>query len=120
MRTRFCRHVCPRNLTFFDELGVLRLIFNLGEQELEDYYEENLGPLEKYDKEHNTNLLETLAVYLYASGDYNQAAMNMFVHVNTLRYRLKKVEEILGQDLRQLAVLVNLYTALQVKVMLGR
>jgi DNA-binding PucR family transcriptional regulator len=83
-------------------------------------YEENLGPLEKYDKEHNTNLLETLAVYLYASGDYNQAAMNMFVHVNTLRYRLKKVEEILGQDLRQLAVLVNLYTALQVKVMLGR
>jgi sugar diacid utilization regulator len=115
------RLLCRRDaLTFFDELGVLRLIFNLGEQELEDYYEENLGPLEKYDKEHNTNLLETLAVYLYASGDYNQAAMNMFVHVNTLRYRLKKVEEILGQDLRQLAVLVNLYTALQVKVMLGR
>ncbi|MDN5345505.1 MAG: hypothetical protein PWQ18_1619 [Clostridia bacterium] len=107
-------------LTFFDELGVLRLIFNQGEQELEDYYEETLGPVVKYDTEHNTNLVETLAVFLFASGDHNRAAENMFIHVNTLRYRLKKIEEILSQDLRQLEVLVNLYTALQVKVMLGR
>lgn len=108
------------NLTFFDELGVLRLIFNQGEQELEDYYEETLGVIQKYDAEHNTNLMETLATYLYASGDHNRAAENMFVHVNTLRYRLKKIEELLGQDLRRIDVLVNLYTAFQVKVLLGR
>ncbi|MDN5326659.1 MAG: hypothetical protein PWP41_1355 [Moorella sp. (in: firmicutes)] len=107
-------------LTFFDELGVLRLIFNQGEQELEDYYEETLGAIQKYDAGHNTNLMETLATYLSASGDYNRAAEEMFIHVNTLRYRLKKIEELLGQDLRRIDVLVNLYTALQVKVMLGR
>ncbi|WP_081214337.1 PucR family transcriptional regulator [Neomoorella thermoacetica] len=107
-------------LTFFDELGVLRLIFNQGEQELEDYYEETLGAIQKYDAKHNTNLMETLAAYLYASGDHNRAAEDMFIHVNTLRYRLKKIEELLGQDLRRIDVQVNLYTALQVKVMLGR
>ncbi|WP_406676253.1 PucR family transcriptional regulator [Moorella sp. ACPs] len=107
-------------LTFFDELGALRLIFNNGEQELEDYYEETLGVIQKYDAEHNTALMETLATYLYASGDYNRAAENMYIHVNTLRYRLKKIEELLGQDLRRIDVLVNLYTALQVKIMLGK
>lgn len=106
-------------LSFFDELGVLRLIFNQGEQELEDYYEETLGLIAKYDREHNTDLLATLTSFLYASGDHNRAAEDMFIHVNTLRYRLKKIEELLGQDLHRLDVLVNLYTALQVKVILG-
>ncbi|MGI9862153.1 helix-turn-helix domain-containing protein [Moorella naiadis] len=107
-------------LSFFDELGVLRLIFNQGEQELADYYEENLGLIVKYDREHNTDLLATLTAFFHASGDHNRAAEDMFIHVNTLRYRLKKVEELLGQDLRRLDVLVNLYTALQVKVLLGK
>ena len=107
-------------LSFFDELGVLRLIFNQGEQELEDFYEETLGLIAKYDHEHNTDLLPTLTTFLNASGDHNRAAEDMFIHVNTLRYRLKKIEELLGQDLRRLDVLVNLYTALQVKVILGR
>ena len=107
-------------LTFFDELGVLRLIFNQGEQELEDYYEETLGLIARYDREHNTDLLPTLTAFLYASGDHNQAAEDMFIHVNTLRYRLKKIEELLGQDIHRLDVLVNLYTALQVKVLLGK
>lgn len=107
-------------LTFYDELGALRLIFNNGEQELMDYYEETLGAIQKYDDEHNTNLMETLAAYLYSSADYQRAANSMYIHVNTLRYRLKKIEEILGQDLRRIDVLVNLYTAFQVKIMLEK
>lgn len=105
-------------LVFFDELGALRLIYNQGEQELIEYYEETLGPLERHDRHYNTSLVETLAAYLQASGDPGKAAEYLFIHVNTLRYRIKKIEELLSQDLRKLDVLSNLFVAFQVKTIL--
>lgn len=106
-------------LVFFDELGAVRLIYNQGEKDLSEYYEEVLGPLERHDQEHSTTLIETLAAYLQTSGDPVKAAEKLFVHANTLRYRLKKIEELLNQDVRRLDVQANLYIAFQVKTILS-
>jgi sugar diacid utilization regulator len=53
----------------------------------------------RYDAEHGTNLVETLRAWLDAFGDIPVAAAAMFVHVNTFRYRLRRLAEVGGIDL---------------------
>ncbi|EGO63722.1 PucR family transcriptional regulator [Acetonema longum] len=107
------------SISFFDELGVLRLVYNQGEQELKEYCQETLGLLEEYDRIYGADLLQTLIAFIYTSADFGKTAEALFVHVNTLRYRLKKIEEITGKDLKNLSVLANFHVALQIKTMLS-
>lgn len=72
-----------------------------------------LGALIDYDRAHGTDLLGTLRVYLRCSGSPTAAAERLHVHVNTLRYRIGRVEELLEVDLGDFANRVDLYLALQ-------
>jgi hypothetical protein len=55
--------------------------------------------LSAYDAEHGTNLVDTLRAWLDAFGDVAAASAGMFVHVNTFRYRLRRLAEVSGIDL---------------------
>lgn len=98
----------------FQDLGVMRLLLKLDQQELEDFRTEVLGALLKYDQENNLHLEETLLAYLSADGDLNLAGDRLFLHPNTLRYRLKKAAEVLDRDLASLENRMNLYVALKI------
>jgi purine catabolism regulator len=54
-----------------------------------------LGPIETYDTAHGTNLVATLDAYL-ATRNVALAARRLYVHYNTLKNRLIKIEEIIG------------------------
>ncbi|MFI6294159.1 PucR family transcriptional regulator [Nonomuraea sp. NPDC050790] len=58
-----------------------------------------LGALEAYDAAHQTDLLETLQAFLEESGNWTSTSERLHVHVNTLRYRLKRIEELTGRSL---------------------
>ena len=62
-----------------------------------------LGPLEAYDRDHGSELVRTLEVFLACSGSWHKAADEMFVHVNSLRYRISRIGELTGRDPRSLA-----------------
>jgi hypothetical protein len=62
-----------------------------------------LTPLLDYDADHGTELVRTLRVFLDCSGSWTRAAEAMFVHVNSLRYRMRRVEELTGRDMGSLA-----------------
>jgi hypothetical protein len=72
-----------------------------------------LGPLLDYDQEHGTELVRTLRVFLDCSGSWTKAADAIFVHVNSLRYRIRRVEELTGRDLGSLADQAALLLALR-------
>ncbi|MBW4717567.1 PucR family transcriptional regulator ligand-binding domain-containing protein [Saccharothrix sp. SC076] len=72
-----------------------------------------LGPVLDYDAEHGSDLVGTLRVFLDRGGSWTLAAAELHVHVNTLRYRVGRVAELLGADLSDFAVRVDLYLALQ-------
>src|SRR5262249_11364662 len=72
-----------------------------------------LAPLLAYDREHGTELVRTLRVFLDCSGSWTKAADAMFVHVNSLRYRIRRVEELTGRDLGSLADQAALLLALR-------
>jgi Purine catabolism regulatory protein-like family/PucR C-terminal helix-turn-helix domain len=72
-----------------------------------------LTPLLDYDADHGTELVRTLRVFLACSGSWTRAAEEMFVHVNSLRYRMRRVEELTGRDLGSLADQAALLLALR-------
>jgi hypothetical protein len=60
------------------------------------------GPIARlvaYDRDHNTNLVETLRAWLDAFGDVITAAATVYVHPNTFRYRLRRLAEVADLDL---------------------
>ncbi|GAA0945951.1 hypothetical protein GCM10009560_61330 [Nonomuraea longicatena] len=72
-----------------------------------------LGPLLDYDRRHQSDLVATLGSFLDAAGSWHTCAERLHVHVNTVRYRIRRVEEITGRDLSTMADRVDFYLALR-------
>ena len=58
-----------------------------------------MGKLHNYDVEKNINLIESIDCYLKHDCNIQSAARELFIHPNTLRYRIKKAGKISGLDL---------------------
>jgi DNA-binding PucR family transcriptional regulator len=58
-----------------------------------------LDTLLAYDAQHGASLRESLAAYLHHFGDVRAAAQQLQVHPNTLRYRVRRAEDLLGINL---------------------
>ena len=67
-----------------------------------------LGPVLEYDTRHNAELLPTLRSFLACDGSWSTCAARMYVHVNTVRYRISRIEALTGRDLSALADRVRL------------
>jgi Purine catabolism regulatory protein-like family/PucR C-terminal helix-turn-helix domain/GGDEF-like domain len=74
-----------------------------------------LGPLVAYDERHHAELLPTLREFLACSGSWNACAATMYVHVNTVRYRIRRIEELTGRNLSRLDDQVDFFLALRIR-----
>jgi DNA-binding PucR family transcriptional regulator len=82
---------------------------------LQSLRERLLGPLLAYDDRHRAELLPTLQEFLACSGSWNACAAKMYVHVNTVRYRIRRIEELTGRDLSCLDDQVDFFLALRIR-----
>jgi hypothetical protein len=82
---------------------------------LRSFRERLLGPLAAYDDRHRAELLSTLREFLACSGSWNACAAKMYVHVNTVRYRIRRIEELTGRDLSHLDDQVDFFLALRIR-----
>jgi DNA-binding PucR family transcriptional regulator len=80
---------------------------------LRSFRDRLLGPLREYDDMHNADLLTTLRLFLACDGSWSACASRMYVHVNTVRYRISRVEALTGRDLSALADRVDFFLALR-------
>lgn len=104
----------PRHKTpYFADLGMERLLFSHDWQELQEFY------LETFQDLRDPELMETLETYISHGCDLKATAKALFLHPNSLRYRLKKIEELLERDLEELETRVDLVVALKIKRLLG-
>ncbi len=84
-------------VTHFDDLGVYRILHHHADKaELDTFAEEALGKLIDYDRKRNTDLVDTLDVLLDCNLNISVAARRLYLHYNSLRYRLQKIEELIG------------------------
>jgi hypothetical protein len=72
-----------------------------------------LDPILDYDTRNGSDLLRTLEVYLEKSGSWSRVAEQLHLHVNTVRYRMSRVEELTGRDLGRFEDRVDLFLALR-------
>lgn len=79
-----------------------------------------LGPLSDGDDRAGADLLETLAAFLAENGSWNRTATRLHVHVNTVRYRMSRIEALTGRDLSTTADRSDMYLALAVRAGVDR
>lgn len=81
----------------YDDLGIFRLLGQFHDRkELENLYSETLGKLAEYDSVHQGNLLITLQQYFTKNCSLSETAEALYIHVNTMKYRLHKIEQLTG------------------------
>jgi DNA-binding PucR family transcriptional regulator len=57
-----------------------------------------MGPLAEYDAKHQTDLVHTAEVYFDCNYRLQQAADQLLIHPSSLKYRLQRIRDILGND----------------------
>jgi hypothetical protein len=74
------------------------LLGRLGRRQLAPFAEQIARPLAAYDAAHGTRLVETLATFIETGGSVGATSRALFLHVNTLRHRLTRIETITGRN----------------------
>jgi PucR C-terminal helix-turn-helix domain/GGDEF-like domain len=84
----------------YSELGIYRLLLQIGNMhQLWQFAEDVLGPLIDYDARHKVDLVSTLSIYLNQHESLKQTARVLRVHVNTVSYRIQRIERLTSLDL---------------------
>jgi PucR family transcriptional regulator, purine catabolism regulatory protein len=100
----------------FADLGTYRLLLSMAEPDaLRAFTDSALMPLDMYDRDHDGDLLVSLAAFLGHNARWESAAEQLFVHRHTLRYRMRKVEELTGRDLSSSFDRMELWIALRAR-----
>ncbi|WP_411136117.1 PucR family transcriptional regulator [Streptomyces sp. C10] len=72
-----------------------------------------LDPLRDYDRKHRAELIPTLEAFLDCDGSWTRCATRLHLHVNTLRYRVGRIEQLTGRDLARLEDKLDFFLALR-------
>jgi purine catabolism regulator len=103
----------PDSATAFNDLGLYRLLYALQPlPEMRAFRDDALARLRAKDRA--GVLLQTLGAYLSTNGSPTDAADRLHLHRNTVLYRLGRIEDLLGVDLRNAEVRLSLHLALKI------
>jgi PucR family transcriptional regulator, purine catabolism regulatory protein len=102
------------------DLGAFQLLLGLHDEDaLRAYRESVLGPLERDAGEYGDELVRSLEAFIEENGQWERAARALPCHRHTLRYRIRRVEELTGRDLGSARDRVELWLALRARELVG-
>lgn len=98
----------------FEELGLLHWLYNVpASVRAHNTYLQHIETLADYDVEHDSDLVNSLEAYLDAGGSLVDAANTLYIHRNTLLYRVERIEALCDVDLRNPMQQLNLHAAVK-------
>ncbi len=100
-------------IQYFSDLGIFTPLFSLEPETVKIFCLNTLEPLSDYDAKNEGSLLSTLTELVNADFNLKETAAHLFIHVNTLYYRIEKIEQLLGMNLSRMNTRVNLFTVLK-------
>jgi purine catabolism regulator len=104
----------------FEDLGTYRLLLSMAEPDaLRAFADSLLAPLDAYDEAHGGELQASLRAFLQHNARWETAAAELYVHRHTLRYRMRKVEELTGRDLGSSFDRMEFWLALRARELLA-
>ena len=117
--TGFSNGAAPQVASHRD-LGAFTLLLSVQDTEaLRLYCESVLGPIEDSDERYAGELLRSLEAYIDRNGHWERAASDCYCHRHTLRYRIKRIEELTGRDLSRANDRVELWLALRARELIA-
>ncbi|MEO8093097.1 MAG: PucR family transcriptional regulator ligand-binding domain-containing protein [bacterium] len=99
-----------------DDLGAFTLLLALQDDDaLRAYSDGLLDPIERTEGAYGGELLRSLEAFIENNGNWERAARTLYCHRHTLRYRIRKVEELTGRDLGRATDRIELWLALRAR-----
>jgi PucR family transcriptional regulator, purine catabolism regulatory protein len=89
---------CPFHLVCYDDLNTWQLFLQVDPSVLSDYIRHQIGPLLDYDRENGTELVHTLETFFASGQSKQQTAKALYIHRQTLYYRLEQISSLLGEN----------------------
>lgn len=103
---------------YYSNIGAYKLLTEIENiSSLKEYYDATIGRLEQYDAQNATDFTKIFYIFLQENGHYVQTAQRLYMHRNTLIYKINKIQEILKQDLTDIKVRVEFYLGYLIKQM---
>jgi PucR family transcriptional regulator, purine catabolism regulatory protein len=100
----------------YRDLGAFQLLLSLQDDDaLRLYCDSVLGPLEHASGEYGDELIRSLEAFIEQNGQWEKAARELYCHRHTLRYRIRRVEELTGRDLSSARDRIEFWLALRAR-----
>ena len=98
------------------DLGAFTLLLALQDDDALRLYSDGLlEPIERTEGEYGGELLRSLEAFIENNGNWERAARQLYCHRHTLRYRMRKIEELTGRDLSRATDRIELWLALRAR-----
>jgi purine catabolism regulator len=98
----------------YRDLGAFQFLLSVQDDEaLQMYCDSVLGPIEDSEGKYGGELVRSLEAFLEHNGQWERAARQVYCHRHTLRYRIRRVEQLTGRDLSQARDRIELWLALR-------
>jgi purine catabolism regulator len=100
----------------YRDLGAFQLLLSLQDDEaLRLYCDSVLGPLEDASGEYGDELIRSLEAFIEQNGQWEKAARELYCHRHTLRYRIRRVEQLTGRNLSSARDRIEFWLALRAR-----
>lgn len=108
-----------KDIYYYVDMMIYDLLGNaISLDNLLSLYNNTVSELDVFDRENNTEFVQTLEMFLENNGNITKAAQEMHLHRNTMMYRMEKIEDILQVDLKMPEVALNLQLGIIAKKIL--
>lgn len=103
----------------YSELGLYRLLLGIENKDImKEFHDETIGDLETYDKLNNTDYVELLINYFENNCKINETANSLYIHRNTVNYKINKIQEILDLNLSDIGDRSKIYLSLMIRYLI--
>jgi purine catabolism regulator len=98
----------------YKQLGSFQLLLSLQDDEaLRLFCDSILGPIEASEGHYGGELMRSLEAFIEENGQWERAARRLYCHRHTLRYRIRRVEELTGRNLGSARDRIEFWLALR-------
>ena len=110
----------PQLLATFRDLGSFQLLLSLQDDDaLRLFCDSILAPIEDGEGAYGGELMRSLEAFIECNGQWERAARQLYCHRHTLRYRIRRVEELTGRSLDSARDRIDFWLALRGRELIG-
>ncbi len=103
------------SIVFYHRMDIYKILLLIEQTEvLRDLYQETIGTLEKIDQTTNAGYVKLLIDYIEYNGNIKKLAEDMYVHRNTINYKLKQIHKLINCDMKQMEDRFRIMLALKI------